>query len=118
MRMSKWHKINDERYASQIRKEQPMMQTESLFVSSQVMPNFQIFLPKAVQEALGVTEDDQILWVVQENEVHIVNPALYAMQVFQTEMVDEAKKAGLVTDDEVIALVQELRKNYEQNDSI
>lgn len=87
-----------------------MMQTESLFVSSQVMPNFQIFLPKAVQEALGVTEDDQILWVVQENEVHIINPALYAMQVFQAQMAGEAKKAGLVTDDEVIALVRKLRR--------
>ena len=94
-----------------IRKEQSTMQTTPLIATAQVMPNFQIILPKAVQEDLGVTEGGQILWIVQENTVQIVNPALYAMQAFQTEMAGEADRTKLVTDDEGIALVQELRKN-------
>ncbi|MCI8553609.1 MAG: AbrB/MazE/SpoVT family DNA-binding domain-containing protein, partial [Clostridiales bacterium] len=46
--------------------------------------------------------------------VRIVNSAVYAMQMLQGEMAGEAERAGLTSDDEVMALVNELR-NEDQN---
>lgn len=41
--------------------------------------------------------------------MRLVNSAAYAMQVFQEEMKGEAERAGLRSDDDVKALVKELR---------
>lgn len=43
----------------------------------------------------------------------IVNSAVYAMQVLQKEMTGEAEHAGLTSDDDVMALVKELRTEDE-----
>lgn len=39
----------------------------------------------------------------------IVNSDVYAMQVLQNEMAKEAKRTDLTSDDDVMALVKELR---------
>lgn len=36
------------------------------------------------------------------------------MQVFQREMAGEAKRAGLTSDDEIMALVEEMRKEDQE----
>lgn len=44
-----------------------------------------------------------------DNADRIVNSAVYAMQVLQNEMAKEAKRTGLTSDDDAMALVKELR---------
>lgn len=56
---------------------------------------------------------DRITFIVEGNTVRIVNSAVYAMQVLQREMAGEAGRVGLSTDDDVMALVKELRNEDE-----
>lgn len=56
-----------------------------------------------------MTNGDCISFIVEGNTVRIVNSAVYAMQVLQNEMAGEAERTGLTSDDDVMALVKELR---------
>lgn len=77
--------------------------------NAKVMAKGQITIPKDVREALGVSSGDRVSFIVEGNTVRIVNAAVYAMQVLQSEMAGEAERAGLNTDEDVMALVKELR---------
>ena len=72
------------------------------------MAKGQITIPKDIREILGVTSGDRITFIVEGNTVRIVNSAVYAMQVLQKEMIGEAERTGLTSDDDVIALVNEI----------
>lgn len=84
------------------------MQANAFIDNAKVMAKGQITIPKDVREVLGVTNGDRVSFIVEGNTVRIVNSAVYAMQVLQSEMAGEAERSGL-TSDEVIALARELR---------
>lgn len=71
--------------------------------------------PKDVRDALGVSNGDRVTFIVEGNTVRIVNSAVYAMQVLQQEMAGEAERAGLTSEDTVVALVKEARKKQVQH---
>ncbi len=83
--------------------------------SAKVMAKGQVTIPKDVRKTLGVSNGDRISFIAEGNTVRIVNSAVYAMQVLQQEMKGEARKAGLVNDDDIVNLVTEMRKE-EVND--
>lgn len=89
------------------------MLTNAFIDNAKVMSKGQVTIPKDVREALGVTNGDRISFIVEGNNVRIVNSAVYAMQVLQAEMSSEAARSGLVSDDDVMALVKELRSEDE-----
>lgn len=82
--------------------------------NAKVMAKGQITIPKDVREALGVSNGDRVTFIVEGNTVRMVNSAVYAMQLFQKEMAGEAERAGLTTDENVMALVRELRDEDEK----
>ncbi len=82
--------------------------------NAKVMAKGQVTIPKDVREVLGVTSGDRISFIVEKNTVRIVNSAVYAMQVLQQEMEKDAEQAGLHSEDEVMALVKELRDEDEK----
>lgn len=49
---------------------------------------------------------------MEGSTVRIVNSAVYAMQMLQSEMAGEAERAGIASDD-VMALVKEVRSEDE-----
>ena len=77
--------------------------------NAKVMAKGQITIPKDVREVLGVANGDRVSFIVEGSTVRIVNSAVYAMQMLQEEMSGEAEVSGLTSDDDVIALVKELR---------
>lgn len=86
-----------------------VMLTNTFVDNAKVMAKGQVTIPKDVREVLGVTNGDRISFIVEGNTVRIVNSAVYAMQVLQNEMAGEAERTGLTSDDDVMALVRELR---------
>ena len=65
-------------------------------------------VPKSWQsEVLGVSNGDRVTFIIEGNDVRIVNSAVYAMQVLQKEMAGEAERTGLTSEDDVLALVNE-----------
>lgn len=81
--------------------------------NAKVMAKGQVTIPKDIREVLGVASGDRITFIVEGNIVRIVNSAVYAMQVLQKEMTGEAERTGLTSDDDVMALVKELRNEDE-----
>ena len=77
--------------------------------NAKVMAKGQVTIPKDVREVLGVSNGDRVTFIVEGNTVRIVNSAVYAMQVLQQEMGGEAERTSLASEDEVMALVEELR---------
>ena len=70
-----------------------------------------VFTENAVisSKVLGVDNGDKVTFVVVGDEVKIVNAAAYAMKVLQTEMIGEATKAGLNSEEDIVSLIKELR---------
>ena len=82
--------------------------------NDKVMAKGQVTIPKDIREVLGVSSGDRISFIVEGNTVRIVNSAVYAMQMLQREMAGEAERAGLNSDEDVLALVKELRNEDEK----
>lgn len=91
------------------------MLTNAFVDSAKVMAKGQITIPKDVRDALGVSNGDRVTFIVEGNTMRIVNSAVYAMQVLQQEMAGEAERAGLTSEDDVVALVKEARKKQVQH---
>lgn len=81
--------------------------------NAKVMAKGQVTIPKDVREVLGVASGDRISFIVEGNNVRIVNSAVYAMQMLQREMAGEAERSSLTSDEDVMALVKELRNEDE-----
>ena len=83
----------------------------STFVdNAKVMSKGQVTIPKDVREVLGVSNGDRVSFIVEGNTVRIVNSALYAMQILQAEMAGEAEASGLTSEDDILSLVEDMRK--------
>ena len=86
------------------------MLAATLIDNAKVMSKGQITIPKDVREVLGVNSGDRITFIVENNSVRIVNSAVYAMQMLQAEMQEKEKKSGITSEDDVMELVNELRR--------
>lgn len=62
---------------------------------------------------LGVSSGDRVTFIVEGSNVRIVNSAVYAMQILQQDMAGEAERTGLTSEDDIMALVEELRNEDE-----
>lgn len=61
-----------------------------------------------------MSNGDRVTFIVEGNIVRLVNSAVYAMQVLQDEMAGEAQRTGLNSEEDVMALVKEMRNEDEQ----
>jgi hypothetical protein len=50
------------------------------------------------------------MFIQQDEKVILMNAAVYAMKVFQKEMEGEAQKAGIYSDDDVVDIVMQMRR--------
>ena len=62
---------------------------------ARVMSKGQVTIPKNVRAALGIESGDRVTFIVDGNNVRVVNSAVYALMRFQEQMGGEAEKAGL-----------------------
>ena len=77
--------------------------------NAKVMAKGQITLPKDIREALGVSTGDRVTLIRQNNQVIMMNSAVYAMNLLQQSMEGEAEKAGIKTDDDVVSMIADMR---------
>ena len=86
------------------------MQNSAPFIdSAKVMAKGQVTIPADVRKALGVAEGDRVSFVVDGNNVRLVNAAVFAMQLLQGELKGETERTNLDSDDEIDKLVKEIR---------
>ena len=77
--------------------------------NAKVMAKGQITLPKDIREALGLQSGDRVTLILQDDQVIMMNSAVYAMKMLQIAMEGEAEKAGLNSDDDVVTMIMEMR---------
>ena len=77
--------------------------------NAKVISKGQVTIPKDVRDVPGVASGDWVTFVVKGNAVRIVSSAVYAMQMLQQEMTGEAEHTALTSEDDVMAIVKELR---------
>jgi AbrB family looped-hinge helix DNA binding protein len=86
------------------------MQTQNVLVdNAKVMAKGQITLPKDIREALGVGTGDRVTLIRRDDQVIMMNSAIYAMKMLQQAMDGEAEKAGIESDDDVVRMIMEMR---------
>lgn len=90
------------------------MSANAFIDNAKVMSKGQITIPKDVRTVLGVSNGDRITFIVEGSIVRLVNSAVYAMQALQTEMAGEAQRTGLNSEEDVMALVKEMRNEDER----
>lgn len=75
-----------------------------------VMSKGQVTIPKNVREALGIDVGDRVTFIVDGNEIRMMNSAVYALKRFQNQMKGEAKKAGFMSEDDIAEWITKARR--------
>lgn len=68
-----------------------------------------IIIPGEIQKLLGVSDGGRVMFIPDGGEVRIINPAIQTFRELQEAMKGEAERAGIYTEDDVVALVKEVR---------
>lgn len=82
--------------------------------NAKVMSKGQVTIPNDVREILGISSGDRITFVVENGNVRLINSAVYAMQLLQAQMANEAENTGLTSDEAIMDLVKEVRAESEE----
>ena len=77
---------------------------------ARVMSKGQVTIPKNVRAALGIDTGDRVTFIVEGNNVRVVNSAVYALMRFQEQMNGEAEKAGLLSEEDVAEWITSSRR--------
>ncbi|MGJ9529858.1 AbrB/MazE/SpoVT family DNA-binding domain-containing protein [Actinotignum sp. GS-2025a] len=66
--------------------------TEEFAESAKVKAKGRVTIPKSVRKRLGINKGDRIGFVVDGNDVRVINSARYAMSVLQDGLAGEAER--------------------------
>ena len=91
-----------------------MMSANTFIDNAKVMSKGQVTIPKDVREILGISSGDRITFVVENGNVRLINSSVYAMQLLQAQMANEAENTGLTSDEAIMDLVKEVRAESEE----
>ena len=76
----------------------------------------QITIPIAIRKLLGIKDGDKLLFVEKPEGIVLMNPTMMALENMGQAFSGEGERLGLETDDDVVAMVKEIRKeNWEKN---
>ncbi|MCL1918783.1 MAG: AbrB/MazE/SpoVT family DNA-binding domain-containing protein [Peptococcaceae bacterium] len=77
---------------------------------AKVTSNGQITIPSDIRRRLNIKDGDKVLFMESNDGVLMFNSSMIALRQFQRDMEGEAEKAGLITEDDVVALCRDVRK--------
>ena len=70
----------------------------------------QVTIPVDIRRKLGLKEGDKVVFLEKGSDVILVNSNRLAFAEFQKEMMGEAEKAGVGSEQDVVDLVREARR--------
>jgi len=78
----------------------------------------QVTIPISIRKRLGLKNGDKLLFVERPEGVLMVNSTMMALEKIGKAFEGEAERLGLETEDDVVAMIKEIRKeNLENNDA-
>jgi len=84
-----------------------------IFNTAHVMSKGQITLPIEIRKNLGLATGDRVALIYENNRVIMINPAIYAMETLQKEMDGEWEKVGIHSEEDLNALMRDIRAEVE-----
>ena len=70
----------------------------------------QITIPVEIRRKLGIKNGDKILFMEEGGTVYMMNSSMDAFYDAQRAFAGEAERVGLRNDEDVVAIIKELRK--------
>lgn len=70
----------------------------------------QITVPVAIRKKLRLKEGDKVVFVMDDDGIRVVNAAVLALERAQKAFAGEAERLGLKTEQDVVDLVKEVRR--------
>lgn len=71
----------------------------------------QITIPKSIRDLLNLKEGSKIIFIQKGSDVVIKNSAMLALEKIQDSFEGEADRLGLETEEDVVNMIKEYRKN-------
>ena len=70
----------------------------------------QVTIPIEIRRKLGIKNGDKILFVEESGRIYMMNSSMDALREAQKAFAGEAERLGLKDDDDVMAMIKELRE--------
>ena len=84
-----------------------------IFNTAKVMSKGQITLPIDIRKRMNLSTGDRVAVIYENDRVILMNPAVYAMEELQKSMAGEWEKAGINSQEDLDALMREVREEVE-----
>jgi len=81
-----------------------------MFDVSRVTSKGQVTIPIEMRRQLGIREGDKVLFINNGKNIIIANAAMAAFAELQEALAGEAERVGLKSEDDVVAMVKEIRQ--------
>jgi bifunctional DNA-binding transcriptional regulator/antitoxin component of YhaV-PrlF toxin-antitoxin module len=75
----------------------------------------QITLPQKSLDILKVSVGERITFIYEDGYVVMANPIVYAFRKMQKSMKGEFEKAGIKSDEDILEICRQIRKEIEGN---
>lgn len=70
----------------------------------------QITIPIEIRRKLGIKEGSKVLFLEEAGRIYLENSSMEALREAQQAFVGEAERMGLKTEEDVVAMIKELRE--------
>jgi len=77
----------------------------------------QITIPLEIRRKLGVKDGDKVVFLEQDGRIIMENSVMLALKDVQDAFRGEADRLGLKTEEDVVAMVKEVRKERARADN-
>jgi AbrB family looped-hinge helix DNA binding protein len=81
--------------------------------NAKIMSKGQVTIPKEIRTRLKVAEGDRVTFICEDDYAIVMNANIYAIKTLQKAMEGEFEKAGLTSEEDIIALCREVRAEIE-----
>ena len=75
----------------------------------------QVTIPKSIRELLDLKEGSKIIFIQKGKDIVIQNSAMLALEKIQKAFDGESERLGLKTEDDVVEMIKEFRKNRKRD---
>lgn len=75
----------------------------------------QITIPKEIREKLSLKTGDKVIFIEEDDKIIFANSSVVALRDIQRQMVDEAIKAGITSEEDVEKLLEGIREDLWEN---
>jgi len=77
---------------------------------AKVMSKGQVTIPVSIRKKLNLKEGDKVIFIEKDGNIIVANSAMVALNKIKSSFEGEAERIGLKSEDDVVDLVNEVRR--------